>query len=144
MEAGSVATVISIRKGTCGGYSRLFYNFCIAAGVPSTNVLVGGNSCDHAWNYVKIRNKWYNVDVTGDYDVCDKDTFYRKYQSQSDPYVEDFLGPRYPHRPSGWTVCMDDNLGTDDKTNYTNPRVVLFDTLLAENGYEYGITGVRA
>ena len=143
-EEGNAATVVSIRKGTCGGYARVFYNFCIAAGVPANRVLVGGNSCDHAWNYVKIKNYWYNVDATGDYDVCDKQTFYDKYQSGSDPYVNDAFGPRYPHRPSGWTVCLDDNIGSDDNKNYTNPRVVLFDKLLAENGYEYNITGTRA
>jgi transglutaminase/protease-like cytokinesis protein 3 len=67
----SVANIVLQRKkGICDGYSRLFKSLCNHAGIqcevvngktkdPLNNDLMG-----HAWNAVKIENKWHLVDPT--------------------------------------------------------------------------------
>ena len=55
----------------CEGYARTFKYVLDGLGIE--NVLVSGtatnsqgNTESHAWNYVKIKGKWYGVDVTWD------------------------------------------------------------------------------
>lgn len=147
-EEGCAATVISIRKGTCGGFARVFYNFCIAAGVNKSNVLVGGDRHCHAWNYVKVGNLWYNIDATNDVNVCTK-----KYYS--DFMIRNWGDPSYyeaacnrtvrPHHPEDFIVCIDDVLGSDDAKNFNNIKTDFFDKLLSEGAAgSVQISGTRA
>lgn len=54
----------------CAGYSRAFQVLCMNSGIPC--VLVSGVTYDintgarngHMWNYVRLENNWYGVDVT--------------------------------------------------------------------------------
>jgi transglutaminase/protease-like cytokinesis protein 3 len=71
----SSSVVLSSRKAICGGYSNLFYDLCKYAGVK-TQVIEGlgkirnsSNPADstfriesHAWNAVKLNEKWYLLD----------------------------------------------------------------------------------
>ena len=54
----------------CQGYASLFYRMCREAGVPcryTTGTANSGSSVgSHAWNYVKLSDRWYFVDVTWD------------------------------------------------------------------------------
>lgn len=59
------------KKVVCEAYARTFKY--ILDGVGVENVLVSGEATNssgstesHAWNYVKVDNKWYAVDVTWD------------------------------------------------------------------------------
>lgn len=59
------------RNVVCEGYARTFKYLLDSANIPC--VLVTGTGTDqdgktenHAWNYVKIDNRWYAVDVTWD------------------------------------------------------------------------------
>ena len=59
------------KKVVCEGYARAFKY--ILDGLNIENVLVSGTATNsngstesHAWNYVKIDNKWYAIDVTWD------------------------------------------------------------------------------
>lgn len=59
------------RKAVCEGYARTFKYLMDSVDIPC--VLVTGKginsareSEDHAWNYVKIRETWYGIDVTWD------------------------------------------------------------------------------
>lgn len=64
--------VIKQGKAVCGGYSRLFKHMCDIAGIK--NEIVTGWSKgygeqlsgrpNHAWNAVKIKLRWYLLDVT--------------------------------------------------------------------------------
>ena len=63
----------AINKGTCvcEGYAKLFYFLCRANGIdcifmvgPAVNS--SGKREDHAWNKVRIDDKWYSIDVTWD------------------------------------------------------------------------------
>ena len=69
------------RKGACSGYSHLFKHMLRLSGIRS-RVITGYsridlNSCfpknpNHAWNSVKIGNKWYLFDVTWASDTLKK------------------------------------------------------------------------
>lgn len=64
------AIVGETRQTVCHGYALLFYKMCTEAGVPCRFVTgtgwTGGNRIPHAWNMVKLKSKWYFVDVTWD------------------------------------------------------------------------------
>lgn len=59
------------KKGVCEAYARTFKYLLdelkieniLAVGVGTNS---NGSSEDHMWNYVKLNNKWYAVDVTWD------------------------------------------------------------------------------
>lgn len=50
----------------CGGYAKSFKVLCDAFGLRSSCVTVVGStdSGNHEWNYVRVYDKWYLVDVT--------------------------------------------------------------------------------
>lgn len=59
------------KKAVCEGYARAFNYIMEEIGIPC--VLVSGKAKNsegtietHAWNYVKIEEKWYAIDVTWD------------------------------------------------------------------------------
>ena len=65
-----VDDVLKNRKGVCANYAQLFYSCCQSAGLQSY-VINGYTKEDgkmatisHAWNAVKIENKFYCIDVT--------------------------------------------------------------------------------
>ncbi len=140
-EEGCAATVISVKKGTCGGYARVFYNCCIAAGVPNTDVLVGGDSHCHAWNYVKYGGYWYQVDC-GWSRYCENA---QQYYNLLKTWKDKNGNVPTAHRPENWIVCVDNMTGAEDENHYNNPYCKNFDQVLREgkaNGIS--ITGKRA
>lgn len=58
------------KKTVCNGYAMLNYMMLVEAGVQAKFIPGKGNNStgmgDHAWNIVRLGNKWYNVDVTWD------------------------------------------------------------------------------
>lgn len=60
----SVSAVLSYgeftNKTVCAGYAKTFELLCNSAGIETINV----TSSSHAWNKVRLYNKWYNVDLT--------------------------------------------------------------------------------
>ncbi|MDX6748077.1 transglutaminase domain-containing protein [Polaribacter sp. PL03] len=65
---------LKTKKAICSGYSILFKNLCDKVGVESVSIegisrqfldrVKRKNEPDHAWNAVKIDNKWFLLDVT--------------------------------------------------------------------------------
>ena len=55
-------------RAVCQGYATLFYRLCREVGIP-VRVITSSN---HAWNIVKLNDKYYNIDCT--WDDTDKDT----------------------------------------------------------------------
>lgn len=58
-------------KCVCEGYAEAFKYLLDSLGIESTMVIgkgtnSQGNSENHAWNYVKLQDTWYAVDVTWD------------------------------------------------------------------------------
>lgn len=52
------------KKAVCEGYTRAYCYLLSKAGVESKCINI--DKKNHCWNYVKINNKWYHVDVTSD------------------------------------------------------------------------------
>ena len=58
---------------TCTGYSNLFKLLCDYAGIETQTL--ANNTMDHAWNRVKVDGIWYDIDVTWDDCLSNKDYF---------------------------------------------------------------------
>lgn len=56
----TIASVFLQNKTVCEGYSKAFELLCNAVGIDSVIL----TSCVHAWNAVKIDDRWYLIDVT--------------------------------------------------------------------------------
>lgn len=65
------------KEAVCDGYSRLVKMMCDDAGIDCRivvgNVIKGGG---HAWNLVRINNKWYHLDVTWNDGGSDRHDYY--------------------------------------------------------------------
>lgn len=82
-------TVLRTRKAVCAGYSRLF--MAIANELGLLTMFVTGDARDlngmvppgagHAWNAVKIRNKWYLLDTTWGSGFINQGKFNQRYSS---------------------------------------------------------------
>lgn len=89
--AQDYATVLKKQKAVCSGYTNLMNKMCALAGVESIGIegyskgfgyrgtIKDGQQCDHAWNAVKIGNKWQLIDVTWDAGFVDYKTFVKHY-----------------------------------------------------------------
>ncbi len=104
-----VSNVLRTKIAVCEGYSNLFHELCLEAGIPS--IFVSGLTktkkgriprTTHAWNIIKVDGKWFLIDSTwgAGYVDEDKKRFYRLFKEQyfltpPEQYVLDHL----PHDP---------------------------------------------
>lgn len=51
-------------KGRCDSYSRVMHLMLQMADVPAMRVIGMGKNEAHAWNLVKLDDKWYHIDAT--------------------------------------------------------------------------------
>jgi len=59
--------VLVNKKGVCQGYAYAYPALLKAMGYPIENIRqVSSEALNHMWNFVKLDNKWYHVDVTWD------------------------------------------------------------------------------
>ena len=87
-------SVLKNKKGVCAGYVSLFNEMCKLAGIESIEINGFSKGAgydgtlddypDHAWNAVRINNKWYLVDVTWN-------AGYLEYYSYIKRYSTDYL-----------------------------------------------------
>lgn len=75
-------------EGVCNSYALAFYTMTTAEGIPcryisgiSTNSV--GKTGGHAWNQVKVGDKWYYIDCTWDDPVGGGYENYKYYLSES-------------------------------------------------------------
>jgi len=100
-------SVLNNKKAVCAGYSALFNEMCRLARIES--IIINGFSkgfgytgsigsrTDHAWNAVKVSNKWYLLDVTWNAGYVSQTTYVKRYTTD---YL--FLDSRaflYSHLP---------------------------------------------
>ena len=89
-------------KAVCEGYARAFKDILDEMGIPCIIVCgVGtnrsGTTESHAWNYVKINDNWYAVDVTWDdpvisgYGKLTDNIRYKYFLVGSDVFFEDHV-----------------------------------------------------
>nr|WP_307905797.1 transglutaminase domain-containing protein [Clostridium botulinum] len=64
--------VLINKKGVCESYAKAMNELLTAAGIECKYVTGKVNGGEHAWNMVKIDNEWYNLDVTWDDPISDK------------------------------------------------------------------------
>lgn len=86
-------TVLKKKKAVCAGYTNLMNEMCRLAGIESigitgyskgfgyTGSIKKGQKTDHAWNAVKIGNRWQLIDVTWDAGFCDWEHFVKHYST---------------------------------------------------------------
>ncbi len=60
------------RSAVCQGYALLTYQLLKEAGIENHFVTGTGDGQPHAWNLVKIENKWYHLDTAFDDPVPDE------------------------------------------------------------------------
>ncbi|ASI76642.1 S-layer homology domain-containing protein [Bacillus pacificus] len=60
------------RSAVCQGYALLTYQLLKEAGIENHFVTGTGDGQPHAWNLVKIENKWYHLDTTFDDPIPDE------------------------------------------------------------------------
>lgn len=84
-------------RTVCNGYALIMYKLLNEMGIPCKFVTGYTDGCIgnlHAWNIVKIKNKWYNVDVTwddGDDGIPYRDYFLKSDKSMSADHTKDFF-----------------------------------------------------
>ncbi|MGN4866093.1 transglutaminase domain-containing protein [Bacillus cereus group sp. MYBK132-2] len=71
-KAYTAYEALANRSAVCQGYALLTYQLLKEAGIENHFVEGTGNGQPHAWNLVKIENKWYHLDTTFDDPVPDK------------------------------------------------------------------------
>ena len=86
-------TVLKKKKAVCAGYTNLMNEMCHLAGIESIGIsgyskgfgyrgsIKKGQKPDHAWNAVKIGNRWQQIDVTWDAGFCDWEHFVKHYST---------------------------------------------------------------
>ncbi|PFL17679.1 S-layer protein [Bacillus cereus] len=70
-KAYTAYEALANRFAVCQGYTLLTYQLLKEAGIENHFVVGTGDGQPHAWNLVKIDNKWYHLDTTFDDPVPD-------------------------------------------------------------------------
>ncbi|MBK5426052.1 S-layer homology domain-containing protein [Bacillus sp. TH30] len=70
-KAYTAYEALANRSAVCQGYTLLTYQLLKEAGIENHFVVGTGDGQPHAWNLVKIDNKWYHIDTTFDDPVPD-------------------------------------------------------------------------
>ncbi|MBJ8055655.1 S-layer homology domain-containing protein [Bacillus cereus] len=71
-KAYTAYEALANRSAVCQGYTLLTYQLLKEAGIENHFVVGTGDGQPHAWNLVKIDNKWYHLDTTFDDPVPDE------------------------------------------------------------------------
>ncbi|MCR4651383.1 MAG: hypothetical protein K5662_06470 [Lachnospiraceae bacterium] len=118
-------------KGSCvcQGYASAFYRLCREAGLSVRYVVGKGNGGDHAWNIVRIGDKYYNIDVTWD-DPTGGWRIYYSYYLQNESDFEDHV------RDGEYTTSDFNSLHPMAASSYSGAPI-------EKNNVSYSIPGVR-
>ena len=104
------------KKSICEGYSRLLGAMCRQVGISCETIqgysrqassTIGKRKLNHAWNAVKINNKWYLTDATWASGYVSGRYFLRKFNKiyfLADPSY--FIADHYP-ADKAWTLLWD-------------------------------------
>ncbi|MED1410342.1 S-layer homology domain-containing protein [Bacillus paramycoides] len=71
-KAYTAYEALANRSAVCQGYALLTYQLLKEAGIENHFVVGTGDGQPHAWNLVKIDNKWYHLDTTFDDPIPDE------------------------------------------------------------------------
>lgn len=88
---GALANGIAV----CDGYAKAFQKIMKHYGIPCKVIYGIGDGGGHAWNLVKIKNKWYHIDCTFDDPVgdakCDNREVFDWFFLKTDKYMRNNL-----------------------------------------------------
>ena len=95
----------------CNGYALLYYKMLTEAGIPC-KVITGLAETDgvqtlHAWNIVKLKNKWYFVDPTWDDPIGGTRIYYDYFLKGSNTFNKEIL-EEYPISEKNYKVTTSD------------------------------------
>ncbi|HDR7868337.1 S-layer homology domain-containing protein [Bacillus wiedmannii] len=128
------------RSAVCQGYALLTYQLLKEAGIENHFVVGTGDGQPHAWNLVKIENKWYHLDTTFDDPVPDEQgrvTY--SYFNLSDEQIarnHEWNRSDYPQATTNYYSTLTNKIaaGSTKKPAY---QQILKDTKLNYLGNEY-------
>ena len=107
------------RVAVCQGYAVLFYRLMLELGIDCRVIAGIGNGGPHAWNIVKLKDKYYDVDVTWASTSGMHSEFFLRGSKNfgdhfpNDEYLTDEFKSEYPIDPNDYKVTEED-LDTDD------------------------------
>ncbi|MBC6972281.1 peptidase [Bacillus sp. Xin] len=123
------------RSAVCQGYTLLTYQLLQEAGIQSHIVTGKGNGQAHAWNLVKIENKWYHIDTTFDDPVPDKAgrVTYSYYNISDEQLGKDHEWDRskYPKASTNYYNELTDKIKTG------TPKAVVYKKMLKDTNLIY-------
>ncbi|MCI0764250.1 transglutaminase domain-containing protein [Bacillus sp. TL12] len=123
------------RSAVCQGYTLLTYQLLQEAGIQSHIVTGKGNGQAHAWNLVKIENKWYHMDTTFDDPVPDKAgrVTYSYYNISDEQLGKDHEWDRskYPKASTNYYNELTDKIKTG------TPKAVVYKKMLKDTNLIY-------
>ena len=107
------------RKAVCQGYSVLFFRMMRELGIDCRVISGIGNGGNHAWNIVKLGNKYYNIDSTWAATAENKPAYFLRgssyfpdHSADSEYKTSDFTS-EYPIDPNNY-VPSEGDLDTGD------------------------------
>lgn len=128
------------RSAVCQGYALLTYQLLKEAGIENHFVVGTGDGQPHAWNLVKIENKWYHLDTTFDDPVPDEQgrvTY--SYFNLSDEQIErnhEWNRGDYPQATTNYYSTLTNKIAAGG-TKTPAYQQILKDTKLNYLGNEY-------
>ena len=119
LESQNPESVFSNKTAICSGYSRLFAHFCKESGIPAFYVAGYGKELNdvssiqiHAWNIVRINDKWYPFDVTWASNDLDENTSHGILPKIEDWFMTSAEGFQATHLPFDPAYQLSVNLVT--------------------------------
>ncbi len=139
-KAYTAYEALANRSAVCQGYTLLTYQLLKEAGIENHFVVGTGDGQPHAWNLVKIDNKWYHLDTTFDDPVPDEQgrvTY--SYFNLSDEQIarnHEWNRGDYPQATTNYYSTLTNKIATGG-TKTPAYQQILKDTKLNYLGNEY-------
>ena len=140
-------------KGVCEDYAMLFKAMCDEIGLES--IIVNGkikvnpekigifpNRSSHAWNTVKINNKWYLVDATWGAGYVEAGIFHKKFEDgffMTDPQI--FILNHYPNDPK-WQL-LDKSVCKKEFADFVFVHFTFFDSNIIDFSPKNGFLNTK-
>ncbi|MEK5192875.1 S-layer homology domain-containing protein [Bacillus sp. FSL M7-0884] len=128
------------RSAVCQGYALLTYQLLKEAGIENHFVVGTGDGQPHAWNLVKIENKWYHLDTTFDDPVPDEQgrVTYSYFNLSDEQIVRNHEWNRsdYPQATTNYYSTLTNKIAAGSTKNPAYQQI-LKDTKLNYLGNEY-------
>lgn len=104
------------KSAVCQGYASLFYRMSNEVGVDARVITGYSNGGGHAWNIVKLGNKYYNLDSTWDagsyyysYFLCGSNYFSE--HNSNEEYITAEFKTKYPISTTNYSISINHTYG---------------------------------